>query len=302
MRAFMNCSFMPDRISLRYYIEHILFRLALWLATNLPARIIDGLSAALWRFIAPRLRRHRRALKNLEAAMPELTPAERSALLDRMWDNLGRTSVEALALHQIADDPNAASFNFSADVLQIMNSEQPAIFIGLHAGNWEVPAIAAEKFNKPLMGVYQKIINPLVDNDILELRQRFYKGGLYGKGRETVSRIRRGIEAGFSLAIMSDLRDAHGQFVDFFGLKARSTVFPALLARLHNIPIIAIRAVRLKNRRFRVDALRIELASYIEREETICENTKRIQKQLEAWIREDPALWMWGHNRWDISK
>lgn len=293
---------MPDRISLRFYIEHILFRLARRLATHLPSRMIDGLSGLLWRLIAPRLRRHRRAMKNLEAAIPELTQAERSALLNRMWDNLGRTSVEALALQQIADDLNAVSFNFSADVLEIMRSDQPAIFVGLHAGNWEVPAIAAEKFNKPLMGIYQKIINPLVERDVLKLRQRFYKGGLYGKGRETVSRIRRGIEAGFSVAIMSDLRDAHGQFVDFFGIKSRSTIFPALLARLHNIPIIAIRAVRIGSRSFRVDALRIELLSGPERDEIIRENTARIQNQLEIWIREDPALWMWGHNRWDISK
>jgi KDO2-lipid IV(A) lauroyltransferase len=234
--------------------------------------------------------------------MPELSASEREALLDRMWDNLGRTAVEALALHKIADDPQSVTFNFAGDVIDIMNSYQPAIFVGLHAGNWEVPALAAERFRKPLMGIYQKVINPLVDHDVRELRGRFYKGGLHAKGRETVTRIRRGISKGYSVAIMSDLRDAHGEFVPFFGINARSTVFPALLARLHDIPIIAIRAVRIGVRRFRIDALKIELISGSDRDEVIRQNTASIQRQFEDWTREDPSLWMWGHNRWDLKK
>lgn len=263
--------------------------------------IIDGLSAALWRLVAPRMRRHLRADRNLAAALPDLTSDERNHILEKMWDNLGRTTTEAFALSQIADDPNAVTFNFSDDVIALMKTAQPAIFVGLHAGNWEVPAIAAERFGKPLMGVYQKIINPLIDELVRSIRQRFYSGGLHAKGAETVTRIRRGLSQGYSVAIMADLRDAHGEFVSFFGQDARSTIFPALLARLHKVPIIAIRATRIGVRQFRIDAVLISLMHDKDRNAEVRENTLRIQKQFEQWIKEDPSQWMWGHNRWDTE-
>ncbi len=301
MRASMICSFMPDKILFRHKVEHRLFTLGVWLANHVPARWIDGLSAALWRLVAPRLHRHRRAMKNLEAAMPELSALERAALLDRMWDNLGRTAIEAVALQQIADDPHAVTYNFSDDVLAIMQSEQPAIFVGLHAGNWEVPAIAAERFGKPLMGVYQKILNPLVDEDVHQLRAHFYKGGLYSKGLETITKVRRGLSQGYSVAIMADLRDSHGVFVDFFQLPTSVTTFPALLSRLYNTPIVAIRAIRTDCRKFRIDAVRLDLQRLPSRDDEILETTRRIQNQFERWIREEPSLWLWGHRRWNLD-
>jgi len=297
----MNCSFMPYKVLFRHKVEYYLFALGVWLANHLPARFIDGLSGAIWRVLAPRLHRHRRAIINLEAAMPELSISDREALLDRMWDNLGRTSVEALALHKIADDPNAVTLSFSEDVIAIMKSEQPAIFVSLHMGNWEVPALAAEKYGKPLIGVYQKILNPLIDQEVHNLRARFYKGGLYSKGLETITKVRRGIANGYSIAIMADLRDSHGVFVDFFNLPTSVTTFPALLSRLYNMPIVAIRAIRTGSRKFQIEAMKLELDRLPNRDDEIISNTKSIQSQFELWIREDPALWLWGHRRWKLD-
>lgn len=284
-----------------HWIEYGALKAVAFLARHASSRFIDGISAALWCAVAPRMRRHSRADRNLAAALPDLTNDERNKILNEMWDNLGRTTTEAFALSQIADDPNAVTFNFPDDVIALMQSAQPAIFVGLHAGNWEVPAIAAERFGKPLMGVYQKIINPLIDELVRSIRHRFYSGGLHAKGAETVTRIRRGLSQGYSVAIMADLRDAHGEFVPFFGQDARSTVFPALLARLHKVPIIAIRATRIGVRQFRIDAVLVPLMHDKDRNAEVRENTLRIQKQFEQWIKEDPSQWMWGHNRWDTE-
>ena len=58
------------------------------------AQLATGFSASVWRFIAPKTRRHRRAIKNLAKTMPEKTPAERKAIALGMWDNLGRVMAE----------------------------------------------------------------------------------------------------------------------------------------------------------------------------------------------------------------
>lgn len=282
-----------------HWIEYGAIKIVAFLALHGHSRFVDGLSAALWRWTAPKLWRHQRADNNLALAIPELSIEERRNILINMWDNLGRTTTEAFALSQIADDPQSVVFNFPDDVLEIMQSHRPAIFVGLHAGNWEIPALAAERYGKPLMGIYQKILNPLVDREVLRLRSRFYKGGLHAKAREAVTQIRGGLTEGYSIAIMADLRDSYGEFVPFFGMKARSTSFPVLLARLHKVPVVAIRAVRVGVRRFRVDAVLLTLATGADRKEIIHENTARIQQQFETWILEDPSQWMWGHNRWD---
>jgi KDO2-lipid IV(A) lauroyltransferase len=266
---------------------------------RLPLPVAASISAFAWRHLAPRTFRHRRAMANLKAAMPELSDEKRARLLDRMWDNLGRTSVEAFRLNEIADNAAALTFNVSAEVVELVKSGKPAIFTSLHLGNWEVTALAAEYFNTPLIGVYKKVLNPLVDRAVRHMRARFYHGGLVSRGRDTVRNITRAIKDGYSVAIMGDLRDTHGDFVQFFGIPSRSTPFPALLARRHGLPIIVIRAVRTAPGIFRIDAERLALAESPDRKADIAENTLRLQAKFEDWIREDPALWMWGHRRWN---
>jgi len=257
-----------------------------------------SVSAFFWRLIAPRLSRHERADTNLKLALPNLSAQDRKQLLTRMWDNLGRTAAEALRLGEIADNSDSISLDFSPEALAIMRSVQPAIFVSLHFGNWEVTAIAAERFNKPLLGIYKKVDNPLVDAKVLDVRSRFYKGGLLSRAPETVKKVSRAIREGFSIAIMADLRDSHGELFPFFGIPSRATQFPALLSRLHDLPIIAIKAIRTEPGKFQISAEKLDLIHSDRRSADIIENTARIQQKLEHWIREDPALWMWGHRRW----
>lgn len=281
------------------YLAYAGFATVRSLLGTLPLPAAASVSAMFWRRIAPLLFRHRRANGNLQAAMPELSATERALILNRMWDNLGRTSAEALRLDEIADHPERLDFHLSEEARAILASPQAAIFVSLHLGNWEVTAIAAERFNKPLIGIYKRVLNPLVDVAVRRMRARFYTGGLVSRGPDTVRQITRAIKNGSSVAIMADLRDSHGEFVPFFGIPSRSTPFPAMLARLHSLPIIAIRAVRTAPATFRIDAEQLPLAETADRKADILENTTRLQAFLERWIREDPALWMWGHRRWN---
>ena len=286
------------RPSLAHRLEYTAFSSIRWLFERLTVPQAASLSAFFWRLIAPYLRRHRRAESNLKAALPNLSESARKQILTRMWDNLGRTSAEAFHLHGIADADDAIELNLTSDAQRILNSNHPAIFVSLHLGNWEVTAIAAERFNKPLMGIYKRVENPFVDQAIIKLRSRFYVGGLHSRGPDTVKNILAGIKSGYSIAVMGDLRDSHGEAVPFFGQPSRSTNFPALLARRYNVPIVVIRAVRTSPGHFRIDADQLVLTKTYSQKEDMANITKCIQSQFEKWIREDPSLWMWGHRRW----
>jgi KDO2-lipid IV(A) lauroyltransferase len=288
-------------LTIAHYVEYAGFWVIERGLRALSIGTATALSAFIWRNIAPRLSRHRRAMSNLNIAFPELSLLERQSIALDMWDNLGRTSVESFRLGSIADDASAVTLNFTEDALDVMKGPTPAIFVSLHSGNWEVTALAAEKFDRPLIGVYKKILNPLVDSAVTRVRSRFYKGGLVSRAPDTVRRITRAIKQGYSVALMADLRDSHGDFVPFFGIPSRSTNFPALLARLHHLPVIAVRATRTSPGHFRIDGERLDLAETADRKADIVENTARLQALLERWIRENPALWMWGHRRWNAE-
>jgi KDO2-lipid IV(A) lauroyltransferase len=286
------------KVSAAHRLEYAAFLSVRWMLGRLSLPQSSAVSAFFWRIIAPQVRRQKRAERNLELALPELSSRERDVILNRMWDNLGRTAAEALRLNEIADNPDSIELDFSSEALVIMRSETPAIFVSLHYGNWEVTALAAERFKKPLLGIYKKVRNPLIDREVTKSRARFYTAGFVSKHPDAIRQVNRAIKSGNSIAVMADLRESDGDLVPFFGIHSPSTNFPAMMARLHDLPIVAIYATRITPVRFKIRAERLALIKSENRRADILENTARIQAQLEMWIRQDPSLWMWGHRRW----
>jgi KDO2-lipid IV(A) lauroyltransferase len=57
-------------LDLRHRLEYALLLAIVYLVRVLPLAVATAPTARICRFIAPKTRRHRRALKNLEKAMP----------------------------------------------------------------------------------------------------------------------------------------------------------------------------------------------------------------------------------------
>ena len=83
---------------LRLRLEFAAVWLVVVIARAIPLQVASWLSGNLWRLIAPRLRRQKRALANLELAFPEKSLGERKAIAAAMWENLGRTFVESFRI------------------------------------------------------------------------------------------------------------------------------------------------------------------------------------------------------------
>ena len=86
---------------LRLRLEFAALWLAIVLARAMPVQTASWLSGNIWRLIAPRLGRQKRALANLELAYPEKSPADRKAIAAAMWENLGRTFAESLHIQAL---------------------------------------------------------------------------------------------------------------------------------------------------------------------------------------------------------
>ncbi len=87
---------MPLICQLRYRAEYFGFRLVGFGLASLPIETAAAVSGKVWRWVAPHLSRHKRALAHLALALPECPQGDRERIAGDMWENLGRTFAEIL--------------------------------------------------------------------------------------------------------------------------------------------------------------------------------------------------------------
>ncbi len=284
-------------VSMKYRVEYLGFRLVGALFGALSVERASDLSGAIWRLVAPRLKRHARARQHIAAALPEFSPARREAILLEMWENLGRTFAEAFRMADIAKE-GRISVEQPEVLAKIAAQGGAGVFCFAHLGNWELGGVPATTLGMKPAGIYQKAHNPLVDAAILNMRQAVSGGGVWPKGNEGARKMLRHVRDGGALFIMADMPMHDGVPVTFFGRPAPTSGFPALVARQFQRPLFVANMARLPGVRFSLRLTQIPLIYTPDREGDIHGLTQAIQDAIEKDIRTFPAQWMWAQRRW----
>jgi KDO2-lipid IV(A) lauroyltransferase len=92
---------------------------------------------------------------NLALAMPDLSRDQRETVLREVWDNLGRVAFEYPHLDALYDFEIERMPAGRVDVEGIrhfqalMWDQKPAIILTAHLGNWELPAVCADRHQLP---------------------------------------------------------------------------------------------------------------------------------------------------------
>ncbi len=290
-------------LDLRQRLEYGFLLAIVLFVRAMPLGMATALSARVWRFIAPKTRRHRRAMKNLEKMMPEKTLKEREAIALGMWDNLGRVMAETMLLPRLLKDPSLIEFENPALIERYRDKIGAFILTGPHMGNFELSISIANAFNVRAVGVYRMVENPYVDRFLYRLIAPLYPGGLFASkgegGFKTVKRITSYARAGGAVGMISDLVDWKGVQVPFFGHMMWATTAPAWLARRAGASLWVMRVLRIgKQSRFKIAFKELKVPRTDRPDEDIRKLTAAIHTQFEAWIREHPEQWMWSNKRW----
>lgn len=292
----------PRTASIRNWLEYLAFRCVAGLLAALPLETASWLSGSLWRRLAPFSSRHRRALDHLAKALPEMTDAQRKAIVLQMWDNLGRVFAEAFHLREIAES-GRITVDDNETWRQRFDEDKRAVICAPHLGNWELGASCGTLLGTPPAGIYQRVKNPLVNAYVQDLRLPFYPGGLFAKDDRAAQKSLRHVRRGGALATMADLRDWRGIPVEFFGRPADTSPFPALLARSTGAPLIAAALVRTPRGKeavhFILHLREIAVPQTDDRDADVRAATENLQAAFEDFIRAYPGQWMWAHRRWD---
>lgn len=282
---------------MRYRLEYLLFLLFGLIMRALPVEAASSLMGALWRAIAPFSKRHRRALKHIAIAFPDLPEAERNRIAEEMSDTMGRIFAESYRLEEIALSDRVVLDN-PDETEALLAGHSGFIVCAAHQGNWEVGVATLAPFGCKVAGVYQRLKNPYVDAAVRRLRDPLYQGGLLPKGKDAARAALRHVRNGGVLSVMADLREMRGVRVPFFGRPAPSTPFPAMLAVTLGKKLLLGEVIREPGVRFRVRIDEIEVARTGDRDADILATTANLQRKIESYVRARPGQWMWGHRRW----
>ncbi|MBI1384124.1 MAG: lipid A biosynthesis acyltransferase [Rhizobiales bacterium] len=299
---------MSPLLDLQYRLEYVILRVVVGFFRLLPLDFAAGVSARLWRLLAPLTPRHKRALENLALAFPEKSESERRTIALEHWDNLGRVSIEGMQLDRLLAQEGRIELADAHLLSRYQGRFGPAVGVTLHTGNWELAVWPLARYGGQPAAIYRLIKNPYVDAYVREQRRQLYPGGLLAKGKahgsnaegqRTARLITDYVRKGGRLGIVCDLYDKSGIAVPFFGHPAKSTPVPAMIARRVGARIWMARAVRIaRQSRFRIEVKELKVPRSGNPGDDIRAITAAMHAQFEAWVRERPEQWMWSNRRW----
>lgn len=266
-------------------------------------KLKDRLTAALADLWFRLDSRHRRiALRNLEFAYGEaLTPAGRERLAREVFRQFILFGWETLELL-------LAPLSYIRRKVIILGWEhvdaalaqgRGMIAIAAHAGNWEYTVMGYGLQYRPVAVVGRDLDHPLGRRLARYLRER---GGNWMVAKQRgMKDILRHLKQNRVVGIVIDQNTAaeEGLLVDFFGHPARTTPVAALLARRSDVPVLPTLSRRLpRGRHLMVIFPPIPLDKTGDAQADIKRHLELQNRAIEAWVRAEPAQWLWLHRRW----
>ncbi|MDE8349318.1 MAG: lauroyl acyltransferase [Acidocella sp.] len=284
---------------LSYRLQGMAARLLMQFFRMLPLDTASWAGGKLARTLGPLTSAHKTATKNLGRAMPELSEAVRAAILNGMWDNIGRTTAEYPHLGKLIDDPLRVEVIDPGNLAKhIRDDGIGALMIGMHFGNWELGTVPGHRVGFQQYHFYRAPNNPYVDALLNKLRAPLQQGGYLPKGSNGARQAVVLLKKNFHIGMLVDQKQDEGIPVLFFNRPAMTTTAPAALARRLNIPVVAAQVVRQNGAYFKIYVQQLEIAKTQDREADVVITTKQINDLLEGWVRQHPEQWFWVHKRW----
>lgn len=296
----------------RRLAEYLLFRGLVATVDALPpratVRAAETLAFVLHYCLPRRLTRYHVSRENLiQAFGDELTEADRSRIVYRMWVHLFRLVAEVIQsprkMH-LETYRELIEFGDLHECNEALLSGRPVILLGGHFGNWEVGMAIFGLWGIPMGVVARTLDNDRLNDWFRDYREATGHRMLAKKGDfdDMLTLIQRG----GNLAMLCD-QDAgpRGLFVDFFGRPASTFKSLALLAIEYDALMIVGSTTRLPddfdNRRwfrFRMNCEAVVDPRDYTGADAVREITETYTRGLEQAIRRNPEQYFWVHRRW----
>ena len=288
---------------MRNWLEYLPFIMIASLVRALPRRTALALGrylGGLARYCQPR--RAAIARGNLATALPELAQADQATILAQTFVNLGANFVEMLRLDKITEKELRDRYTLigKAHIDAALAHGRGAILLTGHLGFWEAGAyLLAQAGYRPAF-VAKPMRNPLVDSYFRRMREA--SGSSYIDSRRGARRILKALQENRMVGVLMDQHAGkrQGIAVPFFDRPAWTTPIITEMAMKYQVPVIPAFARRTED-----DCHEVTIQPHFFLEgngnDSVRENTTRLNRIIEDAVRRDPAQWFWVHRRWRVK-
>ena len=288
--------------SIKYFIQFIIIIFLFIIFFLIGRKLASNLSSYIFKTFGKFFRSKEIIRGNLKICFPENSDIQNDEIINKMWDNYGRTLAEYINLRFFQNNNDHIKILNLDKLEKLKSSKDPVLFFSGHFANFELMAMELEKQNLQISALYRKLNNFFL-NPIMEFFRTSYickdqiakplPGEDKGGTRELLSRVkdRRNI------ALMVDQKLTEGIIAKLFNKDCYTTRIPAQFAKKYNYKLVPISLKRVDKYFFEMNILdEIDFS----KEDTELQITNRINNVIEKMIKENPGQWIWTHKRWKI--
>jgi KDO2-lipid IV(A) lauroyltransferase len=248
--------------------------------------------------------RHRRIAREnlLRAYAGSLSESEVTALVQAVFENLGRTAVDVARSGAVLQEPDTWRVEGLDRLLAARARGKGVLILTAHFGPWELlPLMAALRY-EPIHVVARPMDNPWLDDLVTRLRER--GGNRVIRKHDALPMIIKLLRGGGTVGMLIDqhVAEQQGVVVPFFGRPASTVSAPALIAIRSGAAVVPAGVVREAPGRYCVqvaEEVTVERTGDLKTDVVV--NTARFTRSLERIIRGRPDHWFWVHRRWKTS-
>ncbi|HYJ64109.1 MAG TPA: lipid A biosynthesis acyltransferase [Parafilimonas sp.] len=237
-------------------------------------------------------------LNNLAIAFPDKSFEERKQISKQFYKNLVDNFIETIKLISISKKQLQRRFTFNIELPnEQYNSGRNVQFHLGHFFNWEYANLALSIASKyPVLVVYMPVVNKTIDKLFLKIRTRFnakmiaatyYRRDFspYSKGR-------------YAIVFVADQNPGvtdNAYWSNFFNKPTPFVTGPEKNAKLNNCIVYYARFSKPKRGFYNLEFI---LLTDNPRSLKEGELTKKMIRELETSVKENPAIYLWSHRRW----
>ncbi|HPR90291.1 MAG: lysophospholipid acyltransferase family protein [Synergistaceae bacterium] len=240
------------------------------------------------------------ARENLRMVFPEASEEWIRDIVKKLYEHLAWMVAEYLALlrepQQVLEWCEYVEGKAVLDELK--QAGRGAIILTGHVGNWELLAAWLAQSGYPLTAVVRNPDDPNLSEMITAYRTRMGVGSFekHFVMKEAVRFAKRG---GFLGLLPDQAWNATGVMTRFLGHNCYTAGGPAAMAHLARVPVVPVVSYRIAPFRHKVIiSSPVPMAEGLDRDDSIQENTERMNKIIEEMILRAPEQWLWLHRRW----
>lgn len=283
----------------------LIIRIFSLLPLSMLYAIADYLIYPLVRYVA----RYRLKLvrKNMRLSFPEKSESELNDLVNAFYHHFADILVEIIHGYRASDEEMRQRVVFeNMDVLEDLARKKHGVIAYLgHVGNWEWIADVCKQFaDKSIVvyNVYRKQKNANADKAMLLLRSK--RGGECVEKNQLLRKLvqLRHADHPFVIGLIADQKPSPRNAHTWTTFLNQDTAFldgGEVLSRKFNLGVVYANIISPQRGYYR-----IHFEVITDNPNSLPENeiTLSYARLIEANIRQQPARWLWTHNRWKWSK